>query len=413
MLSELVAELRRIDPAVEIDVLTSRYSYRSDEGVLPPYEDWDGVRIHRVDAPSAKVTSARKRLLINLQFCRAVFKKLRQLHATKRYDVVLVSTAPPTLVSAAHAFRRLTGVPYVYILYDLDPDRAVVMKVLASTSLPVKVLRIAQRRWLRQAKSVVVLGRCMKEYVSETYQVPEERLEVIAIGCDPTVVPALPQEATAFRKKHGLDGFLLCYSGNFGRYHDFDTMLDAAKSLQQTDPTFRFALVGNGSQRPHIERRLSEEGITNVLLLPFVPHEEYPDLLASADASLVTLEPGMEGLCVPSKFYSILSSGRPTLAVMPAACEVARVIDEAECGVRIDVQDVEGMIDAVRRLAGDRERTTEMGRRARQTLETRYTTRQVAERYYSVLAQGAGISIESEGEDRAKRSVRVEATFKK
>ena len=385
VLSALVADLKREHPELDIDVVTSRFFYRSGSNDLPPTDTWNGVRIFRVDSPQARGVSTPKRLVANAAFAHAVFRKLSKLHAQKRYDVILVSSAPPILVGVAQTFRRLFGVPYIYVVYDLDPDRAIALHVLSAKSVASRALKIAQSRWLHTANTAVVLGRCMESYISQEYKLPSSKLLTIPIGADPDSIPVRSVEDAKFRQEKEISGFVLCYSGNFGRYHDFNTILEVAKKFQDTDSDISFVLVGNGAQKAHIESRVQEEGIRNVKIFPFLPLADYPDLLASADASIVTLEPGMEGLCVPSKFYSILSSGRPTVAIMGPKCEVARVVEESRCGVRVEPNDIDSLFDAIQYLIANPEERRAMGDRARKVLESDYSSRIISEKYYEAL----------------------------
>jgi len=152
----------------------------------------------------------------------------------------------------------------------------------------------------------------------------------------------------------------------------------------------QFVLVGGGAQKAHIERRVRDEDITNVRTLPFVPKEDYSDLLASADVSLVTLEPGMEGLCVPSKFYSILASGRPTIATVSAGSEVARVLAEADCGLQVAQGDIVGLVGALSHLLHHPEEAARMGCNARAVLEEKYSNRHVAALYHQAMCRATG-----------------------
>ncbi len=386
VLSELAAALRRDFPSVQIDVVTSVNLYRDQSARLDAYEEWEGTRIFRLGTPHAGFRSTRHRLMVNARFGMAALGKLLQLG---RYDLVLIGTAPPTLAMAASAYKRLTKTPYLYVVYDLDPDRAVRMGVLPAHSPVTRLLRRWQKSWMQKADQVIVLGRCMREYVLSQYNLPPEQVQVIPIGGDHEAIRSL-SPCTRFRAAHKLSGFVVCYSGNFGRYHDFDTVLDAAKCLLGTEPTVQFVLVGGGAQKEHIERRVREENISNVKVLPFVPKEEYSDLLASADVSLVTLEPGMEGLCVPSKFYSILASGRPTIATVSAGSEVARVLVEADCGLQMVQGDIVGLVGALTHLLHHPAEARRMGRNARAVLEERYTNHHVAALYHQAMCRSTG-----------------------
>jgi colanic acid biosynthesis glycosyl transferase WcaI len=385
ILSELVRSLRTLDSEMEIDVVTSTNLYRQTQARLPAYEDWNGVHIYRLAAPHPNGLSMPLRLGANLLFCALALAKLISLPA---YDVVLIATAPPMAAMSAMALKQLRGTPFVYIVYDLEPDRSVTMKVLARNHPVVKIFQWSQQRWLNAAAKVVVLGEYMGEHISQTYGVASQNIEAIPIGSNPEEIVPGPK-SSSFRAQHGLSGFLVVYAGNFGRYHNFDTILDAARELRDSQPEINFAFVGDGAQKAHIVCRVQEENLSNVRLFDFVSQEAYADLLASADVSLVTLEPGMEALCVPSKFYSILASGRAVLATVSPASEVARVIDEAQAGVHLEQSATEPLVSALIALAENPARIEQMGRNARRVLEEKYSIVQVARRYHAVLHEAA------------------------
>lgn len=406
VLSDLVHSLRETYSDVDIDVVTSKNLYREAGAHLPAWENWNGVNIHRLATPRPNGLSTPLRLGANLLFCLFALVKLACLG---RYDLLLVGTAPPMVAMSAQALGWLKATPFVYVVYDLEPDRSVTMKMLAHTHPVARLFRGSQKHWLHAASKVVVLGRCMREYLGQAYDLPEHRVQVIPIGSDPTeIVPA--SRDSRFRALHGIGGFVVLYSGNFGRYHDFDTLLDAAKALKDKEKTknkgrfgaterqgkdlpfmqdIRFVLVGSGAQKAHIAQRIADEKIGNVRLFDFVSKEDYADLLASADVSLVTLEPGMEGLCVPSKFYSILASGRPTIAAVSPHSEVARVIDEAQCGVHLSQGDVGQLMNVLTHLAAHPAEVERMGRNARRVLEEKYSTQGLARQYHETFQQVA------------------------
>lgn len=366
---------------VEIDVITTRHLYRDSTAKLPRREDWNGIKISRVSTPNFNRASTARRLAGNLLFTHAA---LAALLPRKRYDVILTATAPPTIPAAAHLYQKLTATPYVYIIYDLEPDRVVNMNLLGAESRPVRVLRGRQRTWLTSAAKVVVIGRCMKEHLSRNYQVPHEKMEVIAVGADDErIVPAARE--TGLRRRFGLSGFLVLYAGNFGRYHNFNAILDAAKSLRAAGTAVTFALFGNGAQEAALRARIENEQIENVRLFPILPQSDMAELFASADVSLVTLEPNMEGLCVPSKFYPILASGRPAIALMGEHSEIAYVLREADCGIRLNQGDTALLAATLTHLARNPAEAERMGRNARKVLEEKYSTRRITRQYHDVL----------------------------
>ncbi|MHB9131975.1 MAG: glycosyltransferase family 4 protein [Armatimonadota bacterium] len=388
-LPSLARELLRQCPDLSIDIVTSRNIYRGENVRLPAYQDWEGMRVFRLRVPRSNQPSTGARLAAGMVFSLAAAARICTL---PRYDLLLVGTNPPPAPMAAGFVRRLRKTPYVYLIHDLFPDVAIALHALQAEHPAAQLGARRQHNWLHNAARVVVLGRCMRDYLVRKYQVPAERIDVIPNWADPDEIRPLPHD-TAFRRAHGLTGFILLYAGNFGQYQDFDTLLNTAKHLQASSQQITVVLVGDGARKTELAQRITTDALTNVRIFPFVSKAEFADLLASADVSLVTLEPGAEAVGVPSKLYTILASGRPVIATVASGSEVAMVLDEANCGLRVDPGDAPAMTEAILRLAADRALTERMGQNARAVLESQFTLTAAVTRFTETLYAAARSTI--------------------
>jgi len=156
----------------------------------------------------------------------------------------------------------------------------------------------------------------------------------------------------------------LLYSGNFGLGHELDTILHAMHALH--DGMWRLLFVGAGKGLVRIRGLVAELQLEDVEFRPPVPLYQLQDLLAEGNVHIVAQKPRTEGLIVPSKIYSILSVGRPTIFIGPQNCEVARIVEESASGFIIEPGDVDAAVDALRQLAFDPELRRQMGERARE-----------------------------------------------
>ncbi len=389
---ELVREMKRQHDDAEIDVIASRNYYRAEGPKLPALEEWEGARVTRLSVPPSNRPSTLQRVAAGVLFsCRA----LASACTRRRYDVILVGTNPPPAPLAGRCARALRGVPYVYLIHDLYPDTAVALGHLSQDGRPARIARRCQTKWLQSAAGVIVLGRCMAEHVASEYGVSEDAVDVVPMWADPDEIPMLPK-STPYREKNDLSGFLIFYSGNIGHYQDFETVLRAAKLLKDERPDITFVLVGDGAQRETLEQRVADEQLANVRMMPFVPAEDFPSALASADALLVSLAPGIEGLCVPGKFYTSLAAGRAILGISGPRSEIARVLTEAECGLHVRNGQAEEFADAATRLADDAALTEKLGHNARQVLCDKFTLETAATDFYDVLERAAAGSASPE-----------------
>jgi colanic acid biosynthesis glycosyl transferase WcaI len=154
--------------------------------------------------------------------------------------------------------------------------------------------------------------------------------------------------------------FVLQHAGNLGFYGAWSTLIGAARELERDGVGLIF--VGDGALRDQIEREAV--GSANVRFLPFFPASKISSVLAAADAHVITVKRGLEGVVVPSKLYGILAAGRPILAVAPKETDAAALGASQGFGVSADPDKPEETVSAVRALVADPGRLRAMGEAA-------------------------------------------------
>jgi colanic acid biosynthesis glycosyl transferase WcaI len=120
--------------------------------------------------------------------------------------------------------------------------------------------------------------------------------------------------------------------------------------------------VGDGAQREQLEAAAA--GATNVRFLPFFAAQKIPSVLAAADAHVITVKRGLEGVVVPSKMYGILAAGKPIVAFTPRETDVAKIGERMGFSVWVPCEDAEKFAATVRQLSADAGRVQKMGEAA-------------------------------------------------
>ena len=113
---------------------------------------------------------------------------------------------------------------------------------------------------------------------------------------------------------------MLLHAGNLGFYGAWNTLLAGAKLAGEG---IGLVFVGEGAERDRLRRAAKD--IPNVRFLPFFPGSQISSVLAAADAHIITVKRGLEGVVVPSKMYGILAAGKPIVAVAPPECDVVSI----------------------------------------------------------------------------------------
>jgi len=105
-------------------------------------------------------------------------------------------------------------------------------------------------------------------------------------------------------------------------------------------------LVGNGDEKPRLQRLVDELGLSNVEFLSTVPRSESVRLLAAADVFVLPNRKGrfFEGN-LPNKLFDYLASARPI--IVAGAGESAEVISEAGAGVAVAAEDPAEVVEAI------------------------------------------------------------------
>jgi colanic acid biosynthesis glycosyl transferase WcaI len=154
----------------------------------------------------------------------------------------------------------------------------------------------------------------------------------------------------SFSREHGLvDSFVVLYAGNIGLSQGLENVLTAAEKLSGV-AEIRFVFVGDGAGRERLEKDAAKRGLTKVLFIPFQPRARLPEVLATADVSLVILQKGIGSGSLPSKSYSILASGRPLLASVDTESDMARLVERSQGGICVPPEDPEALAQAIRTL---------------------------------------------------------------
>jgi len=382
LLHELASELAA--SGFEVQVLTSRPSYGPPETWVecPMRDRLDGVDVRRLWTTRFSKDNLLGRAVNYVTFMGQLF--LRVLVTSRGDTVYLYTTNPPFLSVIGAAVSLVRRHAYVHLLHDAYPQMAVWVGTIRRRGLAERVWHGVNRLCYRRCERAIVLCQKAKSLVSESYGVDREKIHVIPNWADGAVLKPIPKRESAFAREHGLqDKFVVMYSGNLGLYYEFETVLDASERL---DPaSYRLVLIGAGGKRAWIAEQIERRGMRNTLLLPYQPFEKLNESLNAADASLVTIAEGIEGISFPSKLYTSLAVGRPVLALSEPDSELRALVEEHGVGLWCELGDADGMEANIRALMTDREAAGEMGIRARRLFETLFTKQACSGKYAEVL----------------------------
>jgi colanic acid biosynthesis glycosyl transferase WcaI len=346
-----------------------------------PFWKWEapaGVDVCRLWVPSGDRANLRHRLVTFV-----VYQLLALIVGLgQRYDAAIITNPAIETGLPFAALAWLRRRPAVFCVWDLYPEVGIRLGVFRNP-LVISVVRALEDFCLRRADAVQVLAEGFLENLCGRVG-QATRMAVIAPWLDTDFVRPLPRR-NAFAEEHGLtDGCVILYAGNLGLSQALDKVLLAAGLLlPQAD--VRFVFVGEGAAREQLMAQATRLGLSNVRFIPFQPRERLPDLLATADVALVSLQAGIGDDSLPSKTFPLLASGRPIIACVDEGSAIRAVIQQAEAGLCVAPEDPEALAGAIRLLAHDPALRQQMGANGRRFALSHHSRRTAAEQFERLL----------------------------
>ncbi len=331
----------------DVTILSGRPSYDPTE--RRPWhfyqsEKSGNIRVIRVGSTDYPRLQMKKRVFNYLSYVFLAVPRALLLPC----DVILAMTDPPFEGIVGAFLAVLKNKPYVYNIRDLYPDMAVAGSIV-QRGLLARIWEKLHRAALQRATKVVVLGDDMRNRILRK-GVDPIRVVVVRDGAEiPLIGNQVDLDAAVVDAIRQQFKFVLLHAGNLGFYGAWDTLLLGARSLAADGVGLVF--VGDGAQKEKLKN--TSAGIPNVRFLPFFPASKISSVLAAADAHVITIKRGLEGVVVPSKMFGILAAGKPIVAVAPEECDVVSIGRQKGFSIACDPDDPAQFAERVRQILSD------------------------------------------------------------
>ena len=166
--------------------------------------------------------------------------------------------------------------------------------------------------------------------------------------------------------------------------HAVDKIIEAAEKVRHI-PDILFLVLGEGAQKKKIEKLVRQKNLPNVRVLPGVSKEKISDYYALTDLNLVTLRnrPLFQTV-IPSKIFEIMAMERPILCTVDGECR--QIIEQAECGIFVEPENTDQMVQAIKNLWQEKSQLIIMGKNGRRFVKTHFERNDLAMKYLDILS---------------------------
>jgi glycosyltransferase involved in cell wall biosynthesis len=370
-----------------VDVLCSQPTY-SGRGVhAPAREQRNGVNIWRCWSTTLHKDVLIFRLINFITISLSIF--FSAWLKIGKQDVVLVVTNPPLLPFLISFVCRLRGAKCMLLVHDVYPEVLGAAGMVRESSVLDRVVDWFTRQLYQSVSRIIVLGRDMAGIVDHKLTETALKGVIIPNWADVDLVSPCSRQENILLSELGLTTqFVIQYAGNMGRTHGLEYLGEAAQRLAHIQD-IHFLFIGSGAKKKWLEESIHSRGIRNVTIIGNRKRAEQPVFLNACDIAIISYVPGMAGISVPSRMYNIKAAGKPIIAVADETSELALVVNEEQIGWVVPPGDVDHIITVILEAQANPDRLAEMGRRARQAAETKYSFERIIEAYHSLI-EGLG-----------------------
>jgi glycosyltransferase involved in cell wall biosynthesis len=369
----------------DIHVIASQQRYHESRSAFPAFEEVRGVTVHRVSTTQFGRSNLLGRGFDYASFYASLWRTVNRV--LRPGDFLVAKTDPPMLGAFVMQAAKRRQSHLVNWLQDLYPEVAVRLGVPLINGRVGAALTRLRNASLRSAKANVVIGERMAEKLREL-GIPESCVHVIPNWCDDPAIHPEPEANNPLRRAWGLeDRFVVGYSGNLGRAHEFETILGAAQRLS-AESGIVFLIVGGGHFVEEMSRRARVLHLDHKFrFLPYQDQARLSHSLGVPNLHWISLKPELEGLVVPSKFYSIAAAGRPMVVIGARDGELASLVRQYNCGYVVEPGNSYALAELLQHLARDLSALLRMGAAARNMLDACFSRQQALAKWQHLLGE--------------------------
>jgi glycosyltransferase involved in cell wall biosynthesis len=299
-----------------------------------------------------KRSSSLERLMTWLGFW---FQTLYFVFVKYRSHKVYFVSNPPLNVFTAKWIKR----DFAFLVYDIYPDALTKNNIISDQSLLFKYWEKSNQTVYKKAKRMFTLSHGMKNAM----RVPdyeENKLDVVPVWTNNTFFKDINSQNNEFIKKYDLlNKFVVSYSGNLGKTHPVEKIIELAQKLVD-EHDISFLIIGNGDKKDQLLKMQEKISLPNLKILDFQSTTLFPHVLATVNIGVVTLESDAGDLSVPSKTFNLMSAGKPILSISKNSSELAQIVNANKIGQNFSENEIDKMCDFILKLKSNPDKYQEM-----------------------------------------------------
>ncbi len=341
-----------VDDGHDIEVLTSQPSYKSvSSHQTVSTKSIDGLKIKRIRLFKENNRSVLFKLMNMVYF---PLRILSYIFFSKKFDVVMSSTAPPVITGFSSALgSKIKGAKFIYHCMDIHPE---IGKISGEFKNPLvfKLLTKMDMWSCKNTEKIIVLSQDMKSSLlqrqdsSRTHSDSLLNTDKLQIINNFSLSESDNNQVEVHEKfKKDKNQFRILFAGNIGRFQMLESFIDAMTLLDDI-PNLELVFLGEGAAFNHLKEKSKDKLGSRILFFPHQNINTARKIMSEANLGIVSLLPNIYKYALPSKTMTYLAEGCPLLATVEAKSELVEFITNNQLGVTATPGDPESIAQAIR-----------------------------------------------------------------
>lgn len=303
-------------------------------------------------------------------FLRFLWRATFVLVHLKNVDIVFATSTPLTVAVPALVNRFCKGIPFIFEVRDLQP-RGIIAHGIVKNKLIIRFLRWFEKLTYFKSAGVVALSADMKGDIDKITKKPAKT--IVATNCSDVDLfkPLKGQEKQKIRAELGWeDKFVIVHAGVMGKVNGLYRIVEVASRIKD-HREICFVFVGEGKEKPALEKMVKDLRLNNVLFIDSMPKSELAKVLPAADVGLVSIDrmPHMQYNSA-NKLFDYFACGLPVL--LNYGGWQKELLDKHHAGLGCDIFNEDEFVENILTLGKDANLRKTMGQNARNLAENEF-----------------------------------------
>ena len=306
----------------------------------------DGATILRLQIGNIQQTNSIEKGITTVKLEPTIRKAIKRFFFDVKFDLVLYSTPPITLVSPVRYVKRRDGARTYLLLKDIFPQNAVDIGMMSTAGIRgvlYRLFRCKEKKLYAISDNIGCMSQANVDYIiAHNPEIDPKKLEVCPNSIEIIDKSVDAETRRQIRQKYGipLDKKVFVYGGNLGKPQGVPYIIECLKKCKEIQDAF-FLIVGGGTEYHLIDEYVQNSMQANLKLMQRLPHDDYDTLVAACDVGMLFLDHRFTIPNFPSRLLSYMQAKLPVIACTDPNTDVGKVVVEGGFGWWIESNDAD------------------------------------------------------------------------